>query len=70
MAKTYSANKKVAGKIDNFSCHGNHRFSRHLLITHRIDTTLTLTILTNLVSTTTYFIHERVWNRIQWGRVS
>ena len=38
------------------------------LITHRIDTTLTVTILTNLASTATYFIHERIWNRIEWGR--
>ena len=39
------------------------------LITHRIDTTVSVTIFTNLASTTLYFFHERVWNRIQWGRV-
>jgi uncharacterized membrane protein len=38
------------------------------LITHRWDTTLGLVVLTNLASTTLYFIHERVWSRIQWGR--
>ena len=40
------------------------------LITRRIDTTLTVTIFTNLASTALYFLHERVWNKIQWGRVS
>jgi adenylylsulfate kinase len=38
------------------------------LITHRWDTTAGLVIATNIASTTLYFIHERVWNRIQWGR--
>lgn len=38
------------------------------LITHRWDTTLGLVVATNLASTALYFIHERVWNRIQWGR--
>ncbi len=38
------------------------------LVTHRWDMTLGLVIATNLASTTLYFIHERVWNRIQWGR--
>ena len=40
------------------------------LITHRWDTTAGLVILTNLASTTLYFFHERIWNRIQWGRTS
>jgi len=38
------------------------------LITHRWDMTLGLVIATNLASTTLYFLHERVWARIQWGR--
>jgi uncharacterized membrane protein len=38
------------------------------LITHRWDTTVGLVIATNLASTTLYFIHERIWSRIQWGR--
>jgi uncharacterized membrane protein len=38
------------------------------LITHRWDTTLGLVIATNLASTTLYFLHERLWSRIQWGR--
>ena len=38
------------------------------LITHRWDTTLSLVVATNLASSTLYFIHERIWSRIQWGR--
>ena len=38
------------------------------LITHRWETTVSLVIATNLASTTLYFIHERIWSRIQWGR--
>jgi uncharacterized membrane protein len=37
-------------------------------ITHRWDATIGLVIATNLASTTLYFVHERIWNRIQWGR--
>lgn len=38
------------------------------LIVHRWDTTAGLVIATNLASTTLYFVHERIWNKIQWGR--
>ena len=38
------------------------------LITHRWGQTAGLVIVTNLASSTLYFVHERVWNRIQWGR--
>jgi uncharacterized membrane protein len=38
------------------------------LITHKWETTIGLVIATNLASTTLYFIHERIWSRIQWGR--
>jgi uncharacterized membrane protein len=40
------------------------------LITHRVDTTVSVTVFTNVASTILYFLHERVWNRIQWGRSS
>jgi uncharacterized membrane protein len=39
------------------------------LITHRVDTSLGLVILTNLASTTLYYLHERFWTGIKWGRV-
>ena len=35
------------------------------LITHRWDQTLGLVVATNLASTTFYFLHERIWSRIQ-----
>lgn len=38
------------------------------LITRRVDQTAGLVVATNLASTTLYFIHERIWSRIQWGR--
>jgi len=38
------------------------------LFTHRWDTTIGLVIATNLAGTTLYFIHERIWSRISWGR--
>lgn len=40
------------------------------LITHRFDITVGLVVATNLASTVLYFIHERVWNKISWGRSS
>jgi uncharacterized membrane protein len=40
------------------------------LITRRWDATIGLTIATNLASTTLYFLHERIWSRIQWGRTA
>jgi uncharacterized membrane protein len=40
------------------------------LITHRVDTSLGLVLLTNLASTTLYYLHERFWTGINWGRVS
>jgi uncharacterized membrane protein len=38
------------------------------LLTHRLDVTLGLMVFSNLASTTIYFIHERIWSRINWGR--
>ena len=38
------------------------------LITRRWDMTAGLVIVTNIASTTLYFIHERIWSRIGWGR--
>jgi uncharacterized membrane protein len=38
------------------------------LITHRVDTSLGLVIMTNLASTTLYYLHERFWTGIKWGR--
>lgn len=38
------------------------------LITHRIDQTIGLTIVTNVASMTLYYLYERIWNNISWGR--
>ena len=38
------------------------------LITHRTGVTVSIIILTNLVSAIIYFIHERAWNNIHWGK--
>ena len=38
------------------------------LITGKYTVTLTVIILTNLMSGLIYFLHERAWNRIHWGR--
>ena len=36
--------------------------------TSRIDLTLGVIILSNFSSTIAYFVHERTWNRIHWGK--
>jgi uncharacterized membrane protein len=38
------------------------------LITHRLDITLSVIVFSNIASTVLYFVHERFWNRIQWGK--
>lgn len=38
------------------------------LITHRYDIAIAVIVATNLASTILYFIHERVWNQIKWGK--
>jgi uncharacterized membrane protein len=37
-------------------------------ITHRYDITLSVIILSNFSSTILYFLHERLWNKISWGK--
>jgi uncharacterized membrane protein len=39
-------------------------------LTHRLDITLGVMFFSNLASTVLYFGHERIWNKIKWGRVS
>lgn len=38
------------------------------LITHRYDIALAMIIFSNLASTIIYFFHERVWNKVSWGK--
>lgn len=37
-------------------------------ITGRVDITAGFTLLSTMASTILYFIHERVWNQIHWGK--
>jgi uncharacterized membrane protein len=37
-------------------------------ITGRFDMTATFVIISNVSSTVLYYIHERIWNRINWGK--
>ena len=39
------------------------------LLTHRYDLTIGVVIISNLSSTMLYFLHERIWNGIAWGRM-
>ena len=38
------------------------------LITEKYAVTLSVIIFTNLVSGVIYFLHERAWNRVHWGK--
>ena len=38
------------------------------ILTRRVDVTAGLVIVSNLASTILYFLHERAWNRIAWGK--
>jgi uncharacterized membrane protein len=37
-------------------------------LTHEIQLTLGIVFAANLTNTILYFIHERIWNRIHWGK--
>ena len=36
--------------------------------TRRVDLTLGVIFLSNFSSTIAYFLHERLWNKIHWGK--
>lgn len=38
------------------------------LLTHRYDVTFALISLFSVLHTAFYFFHERVWNKIHWGK--
>lgn len=37
-------------------------------ITGEIRLSLEITAVANVINTVLYFLHERVWNRIHWGK--
>lgn len=39
-----------------------------LVLTHRYDLAIGFVVLTNVASTLLYYLHERVWAHITWGR--
>lgn len=41
-----------------------------LAITHRFDIALGVIFFSNLASTFFYFLHERLWDRIRWGKTT
>lgn len=43
-------------------------FSAIIVITGRYDIALTIVIFSSLTHTILYFIHERMWNKIHWGK--
>lgn len=40
------------------------------VITRRYDITLSILVISNLTSTILYFLHERAWNGVHWGKRS
>jgi len=38
-------------------------------LTKKVAATIAITILTNVASTIFYFLHERFWNKIKWGKI-
>jgi uncharacterized membrane protein len=39
------------------------------VLTKRLDVTAAVTIFTNVASSVFYFLHERVWDGIDWGKL-
>ncbi|MFZ2804101.1 MAG: DUF2061 domain-containing protein [Patescibacteria group bacterium] len=37
-------------------------------LTRKVDLSLELIVATNLASTTLYYLHERAWNKVTWGK--
>jgi uncharacterized membrane protein len=38
------------------------------LFTHKVDVAFGFMIVSNIYTTVGYFLHERLWARIRWGR--
>ena len=38
------------------------------LLTGRVEISLGFTIVSNIYTSIAYYYHERIWNRIGWGR--
>lgn len=38
-------------------------------ITRDIVTTVSIVSISNIIATILYFLHERIWNSIHWGKI-
>lgn len=38
------------------------------LLTREIKLTIEITAIANIINTILYFLHERFWNKIRWGK--
>ena len=38
------------------------------IVSHRWDITVGVVFFSNLASTVLYYVHERAWNKIHWGK--
>ena len=43
-------------------------FTISYLTTHRLNDALSITGITTITGTILYYLHERIWDRIGWGR--
>jgi len=43
-------------------------FTSVYLLTGRIDVALGFMLISNIYTSTAYYFHERIWNRIKWGK--
>lgn len=43
-------------------------FTITFIMTGRIDVSFGVTIVSNVINTLLYYIHERMWNKIHWGK--
>jgi len=43
-------------------------FTSVYLFTGKIETAVSFMLVSNVYTSITYFIHERVWDRITWGK--
>jgi uncharacterized membrane protein len=39
-----------------------------MAITHQYDITFSVVVGTNVASTLLYLLHERIWNKVHWGK--
>ncbi|HKZ93000.1 MAG TPA: DUF2061 domain-containing protein [Candidatus Bathyarchaeia archaeon] len=43
-------------------------FTTIYLLTSRIEISLGFTIVSNVYTSIAYYLHERIWNKTDWGR--